>query len=53
MRWRSEQRFQIADHPAVVRTKPARALSPRFVISLDVDGKPVTPDPGSSRWEAP
>ena len=52
MRWRSEQTFQIDGHPAVVRTKPARRLSPWFVISLEVDGATVPPEPGKSRWEA-
>lgn len=52
MRWRSEQAFKIDGRPAVVRTKPSRAISPWFVITLDVDGRAVPPDPGKSRWEA-
>jgi hypothetical protein len=52
MRWRSTQGFKIDGHPAVVRTKPSGPLSPWFVITLDVDGKAVEPDPGKSRWEA-
>ncbi len=52
MRWRSEQRFEIEGHPAVVRTKPSRRLSPWFVISLEVDGSTVPPGPERSRWEA-
>jgi len=52
MRWRSGQAFVIDGHPAVVRTAPAGRFSPYFVISLEVDGEGVTPDPGSSRWEA-
>ncbi len=52
MRWRSEQAFEIAGHRAVVRTQPARRVSPWFVITLEVEGKAVAPDPGESRWEA-
>ena len=51
MRWSSEQTFEIGGRPAVVRTKPRRNLSPYFVITLEVDGQPVEPDPGSSGWE--
>ena len=51
MRWRSEQAFKVAGHPAVVRTKPKRRVSPYFVITLEVDGKEVPPLPGLSRWE--
>jgi hypothetical protein len=52
MRWKSEQAFTVAGHPATVRTKPAGRVSPYFVITLEVDGKPVTPDPGTpARWE--
>lgn len=52
MRWRSKQAFEISGHPAVVLTKPARRFSSKFVISLEVDGKVVQPDPGKSMWEA-
>ena len=52
MRWKSEQAFMLAGHRAVVRTKPAKRISPYFVITLEVDGKLVEPDWGStSRWE--
>ncbi len=52
MRWRSEQAFALNGHPAVVRTKPVRRVSPYFTISLEVDGRVVAPDAGSqSRWE--
>jgi len=36
----------------VVLTKPARRFSSKFVISLEVDGKVVQPDPRKSKWEA-
>ena len=51
MRWRSEQTFEIDGHHAVVRTKPLKKISPWFVISLEVDGRKVTPHPGTARWE--
>lgn len=53
MRWRSTQALDINGHPAVLRTKPSfPVLSPWFVITLEVDGRPVQPEPGKSRWEA-
>ena len=52
MRWRSTQAFQIDGHQAVVRTRPSGPVSPRFVITLEVDEKAVQPDPGKSGWEA-
>lgn len=53
MRWRSTQTFDIDGHPAVLCTRPSfPVLSPWFVITLEVDGGVVQPDPGKSRWEA-
>lgn len=52
LRWRSEQAFRVAGHPAVVRTKPSGPPSPKFVITLEVDGTVVPPEPGKSRLEA-
>jgi len=52
MRWRSEQAFEIDGHPAAVRTAPSRPASRKFVITLEVDGRSVSPDPGRSRREA-
>jgi hypothetical protein len=51
MRWRSTQDLDIDGHAAVVRTEPSRSLSPYFRITLEVDGVPVAPEPGASRWE--
>lgn len=51
-RWRSEQPFVIDGHAAVVRTQPARLISPSFRIDLEVDGVTVEPDPGrKAYWE--
>lgn len=52
MRWRSTQFLEIEGHPAVVRTVPSKPVSPKFVISLELDGATVQPDPGKSKWEA-
>lgn len=41
MRWRSEQSFDLHGHPAVVRTRPSKRFSGRFLIEFEVDGRPV------------
>lgn len=52
MRWTSAQEFDLGGHRAVVRTEPAKRFSTQFVITLEVDGAVVEPDPGQpSRWE--
>ncbi|HEU0103713.1 MAG TPA: hypothetical protein VFR07_15440 [Mycobacteriales bacterium] len=52
-RWRSEQTVDIDGHRVVVRTRPARRLSPYFVIELELDGRPVAANPGrKGGWEA-
>ena len=52
MRWASEQAVDVAGRTAVVRTKPSSRVSPWFVITLEVDGRRVAPEPGAlSRWE--
>ncbi len=52
MRWKSEQRFDLAGHPAVVRTRPKAKVSPYFVVTLEVDGDVVPPVAGPrSKWE--
>ena len=51
MRWKSSQAFEIDGRHCVVKTEPSALLSPKFRISLEVDGQPVASEPGSSFWE--
>ena len=53
LRGRSKQAFVLDGHPAVVTTRPNRAISGYFRIERHVDGRPVPPDPGRKAfWEA-
>ena len=51
MRWRSSQAFDIGEHQGVVTTAPTKTISGRFRITLEIDGQPIEPEPGSSFWE--
>lgn len=52
MRWRSEQSFGLGGRQAVVRTQPAKRISPYFRVTLELDGTVVPPDAGKvARWE--
>lgn len=54
MRWRSEQSFfDLAGHPAVMRTRPSKRFSAYFLIELEVDGRLVESVTGrKAYWEA-
>lgn len=52
MRGWSEQRFELDGKVAVVRTKPSFAVSAKFVVTLEVDGREVAPAEGRSQWES-
>lgn len=52
LRWKSSQRFSLGSHRGVVTTRPARRFSQYFLITLELDGREVGPQPGSSKWEA-
>ena len=49
--WRTTQRIDVAGHAVVVRTEPSWMLSPLFRITLEVDGRVIEPEAGSTFWE--
>lgn len=52
LRWKSAQEFEVAGHPALIKTEPARKISSQFVISMELDGVEIEPDPGQPAfWE--
>ncbi|HMS46422.1 MAG: hypothetical protein WAX12_15080 [Candidatus Microthrix subdominans] len=51
MRWRSSQVFELEGSHCVVTTEPTGLMSPKFRISLEIDGEGIKPQPGSSFWE--
>lgn len=48
----SEQRFDLDGKVAVVKTKPSFAVSAKFVVTLEVDGREIAPVGGRSDWES-
>ncbi|MEP1124255.1 MAG: hypothetical protein ABJH68_10240 [Ilumatobacter sp.] len=49
--WKTTQRVDVAGHACVVRTEPSWLLSPLFRITLEVDGRVIEPEAGSTFWE--
>lgn len=52
LRAKSTQRFELDGRPCVVRTKPSSAVSPFFVIALEVDGQAVPSTDKRDTWES-